>query len=1145
MEITQLIKYLKQKTTSLIKNEDWEGLFKILDEEPQQLLFFARIIEQQYQKSKILENEIYEPIIYNNPSVNDGPTYYRFIKGIEFILKLIRRSREDFTTNFREFLCDNLYKKLKQGFGYSSTLDLFYDVFNSEILKAHKNQLLKFPHILEKVIKDYPRDIIDLYPEIICKKQYRLAHLLILEDPNLLKKYSKESEVLVSNIVLYEKQYTHILDLLTQYNPKLIEQLEKNRTSLKALYLEKLINSDRDSIDLNWFRNNGNIFRYTLYLYTDKELLSIIKKIVELGFIYEYNNNDINWTHMVLLEIAWLRKAKLFETSIKDLVKLNHLQVVQSYFFQLPERIKSSQNFIINDLGWFSIDLLCNRLEFFNIPDPVKFFKSIIEKDNSRIGNVIQIFFQNYEQCILEFKKVLLNFLKNIIERDNYHDDSKYYFIGNILTNIYYYYPNYKLEVDIDLINSIYTILLSKPLIAEHIHYEFVVRENFSKLNLDIQRDFIKQIIKNRCLPCIEYYIGKNIDIFCDNLDIILSYVPEENHDSDYFIRPLEYIIRKKHSNKKIRDQILERIGELAPTPRKAELFLLLHMIDDSLKVYYDLMQNSNTISKLIIKNLDYNLANIENLIDKGEKLDIYDIKEELRTLETEFNDFNSNRNGKLDFILKKTAIEARICLYEAFQALGEFDYKNSRKIFKKTEILYRDLSKIETDSNLNSKIFKLNSKICYIFRRKIRSIKNFLKKGDIERANKLISDSFSNLGSNDVSDIQIERHIKNILKIIINPKTSVIAQFKSEIPLDLCTTAPKVINKKLLDQNKNVLIEWDGGNNILEINSIVLSEDLRKLYLDISFKDKSKKYHFIPKILHRPFITEESSIKEIINRPGMISYELWLSSKKFLGEDSISIILTEKNICAAQIHIVLPIISIKKDLDKTSFYGDFSPPTGIEETLPGYANPIAYEGHDYPYNKLESRRFEELLYHIFDEKIKAGEFEEKYDKAHLMPGVGEQGRDVSLTFKGVNRGLVQCKKNNNNLNKGSVAKEIIKFILYSIKDKSLIPDITNFTYYIATSKGYSNNAIKLLSDFKKEIIKDKNLRKWTEKVIRTFKRLKGLKFDEIEQDLVEKLSKLEVKYFIPQDIEKFLIKYQDIVSMFFRVRILDKNFIK
>ena len=27
------------------------------------------------------------------------------------------------------------------------------------------------------------------------------------------------------------------------------------------------------------------------------------------------------------------------------------------------------------------------------------------------------------------------------------------------------------------------------------------------------------------------------------------------------------------------------------------------------------------------------------------------------------------------------------------------------------------------------------------------------------------------------------------------------------------------------------------------------------------------------------------------------------------------------------------------------------------------------------------------------------------------MPGVGEKGRDVKLTFKGINRGLVQCKK--------------------------------------------------------------------------------------------------------------------------------------
>ncbi len=169
-------------------------------------------------------------------------------------------------------------------------------------------------------------------------------------------------------------------------------------------------------------------------------------------------------------------------------------------------------------------------------------------------------------------------------------------------------------------------------------------------------------------------------------------------------------------------------------------------------------------------------------------------------------------------------------------------------------------------------------------------------------------------------------------------------------------------------------------------------------------------------------------------------------------------------------------------------------------------------------------------------------EFKNKFNKAHLMPGVGEKGRDVKLTFKGINRGLVQCKKYKKRLTKPEIAKEIIKFILYSIKDEALIPDILNFTYYIATSTGYSSKAIDLLQDFNNEIVKEEDLKKWTERVIKNTKSIISFEYDEIKPEFLEKISKLEVKYINPEDLERLLNKYQGIVPIFFKIKILEKK---
>lgn len=195
-----------------------------------------------------------------------------------------------------------------------------------------------------------------------------------------------------------------------------------------------------------------------------------------------------------------------------------------------------------------------------------------------------------------------------------------------------------------------------------------------------------------------------------------------------------------------------------------------------------------------------------------------------------------------------------------------------------------------------------------------------------------------------------------------------------------------------------------------------------------------------------------------------------------------------------------------------------------IEGELKEFEKPIKYEGKDYPYNSLDHRLFEILIYLIYEEEIKAGEYNGKYDKAHLMQAVGERGRDVLLTYKEKYHGVIQCKNHKERLDKGIIASEIIKFVLYYLKDRDLISDLNRFTYYLIAPNGFSEPGLELLIKFNRIIIKEENLRNWTEKVIRKYLSIRDLNYEAIQNEFIDILKNLKVEYKTAPDIYK--IKY-------------------
>ena len=204
-------------------------------------------------------------------------------------------------------------------------------------------------------------------------------------------------------------------------------------------------------------------------------------------------------------------------------------------------------------------------------------------------------------------------------------------------------------------------------------------------------------------------------------------------------------------------------------------------------------------------------------------------------------------------------------------------------------------------------------------------------------------------------------------------------------------------------------------------------------------------------------------------------------------------------------------------------------------------SKPMALANQPFLYNSVTSdRRFEELIYSIYKKKIEHDSvFAATYDQIKLMQGVGESGRDCVLYQNGTVNAAIQCKKYANRISKPECVKEIIKFVLFSILDSTLLPDPKNFTYYFVASADFSGPASALLDNWGAEITSEADLQLWTEEVIKKYKSFSAIDYATIKGELSKTLSALTVKRVVPHDLDLELNKpyCSDIITLFFEVK--------
>jgi hypothetical protein len=191
------------------------------------------------------------------------------------------------------------------------------------------------------------------------------------------------------------------------------------------------------------------------------------------------------------------------------------------------------------------------------------------------------------------------------------------------------------------------------------------------------------------------------------------------------------------------------------------------------------------------------------------------------------------------------------------------------------------------------------------------------------------------------------------------------------------------------------------------------------------------------------------------------------------------------------------------------------------------------------PFSELGDREFELLSYLLVKEEIDESKLS-NITSISLMQGVSERGRDCVFYNHGNVSGLIQCKKYAARLSRPQSIKEMLKFILFSTLDNTLLPDPDNFEYKLYVSNDFTEPTLSLINSYSKEIdkeIDDGNIDKYIEEVVNDYESFSCYKDNLPLGNVKALLKKIKLTSSNATDLSSRVYRYDNLLSMFFNVK--------
>ncbi len=191
------------------------------------------------------------------------------------------------------------------------------------------------------------------------------------------------------------------------------------------------------------------------------------------------------------------------------------------------------------------------------------------------------------------------------------------------------------------------------------------------------------------------------------------------------------------------------------------------------------------------------------------------------------------------------------------------------------------------------------------------------------------------------------------------------------------------------------------------------------------------------------------------------------------------------------------------------------------------------------PFSELGDREFELLSYLLVQEEINQSKHV-NINSIALMQGVSERGRDCVLYNQGKVAGLIQCKKYTGRLTKPQVLKEIIKFLLFTTLDDSLLPDPGNFEYKLYVSNDLAEPAITLIKEYSAKIseaIGDGTVDQYVTQITNEYESFANYKENTPSDAIKSLLRKIKVSYSNATELSARIYSNEKLLSLFFNVK--------
>ncbi len=902
---SQLLQNYNGFIKNLIIEGNWAKLINILKDSPFIFSNFSDLI------INTLRNKKYEPIEDNKI----------FHITYVFLLHLLKSKAISIKENDENLFFEFLKECLAEINFNDQHLDLFIQVFGNFIIQKDFKSVLKNQNALNKLVIIWSNHLINHFPKLVEIKQFSLAYSLIKSNPVIVKTYPSLSLEVIKQSAYQFSETKKIRMTLEQHNPDLVDQFEKIRDTKKQEFCKNLSKCEKFNSHFEWFKihNNSNYFSANTDLFSDSEIIKIIKKLVSLNIPLNYQDSvNCGWINWILLEIVWKDKGYNLKNYIEELINLQYYQVVTSYFNKYPQEINNHSMDILskirsNDL----LELIENYFQFFNIENPEKLFEIIIQ--NEDIGNAFSKLVRKFQDKKDKFIELIKSHIDKFDLTKSYEENFDIYRIVDVLVSDAWR-PLPKPEFPPTYIEEKLTQYLSNVKNADFFNTSssLSLTRNFHLFTPEFQKRIVELSSKMHRFSFFIALAKNNLRSFMKLFDDIINLEPKDEVDLRMYI----YILKLYITNAKKQDiinKIVDRLQKLENNYEKAQLLSYLGNKTQSLQILGELLEKEEYFLQLLFIYADYILEYIRVNIEGLNRIDIEEHIENIMSLKNEYHKHNLRRDRSIKFNFK---IEFQIgylkfLLGQSF--FSESDFNEAYKQFKESEEIFYELKNVKPLPEEEKEELEMYFQVVRNFKLLTKQIPSD-RAVDIEAINLNLKKKISMIEKKfKVENLKITRFLKNLKHFQIDSENNMkLVIF--ERPATFCPLPKRIkISKLCLIQNElegvpDIVYQWDSHNNSIFPYSEIFIDNIWKTYqLTIEYQEKIDPLDFNIEFKKSKIIKDEKEPIKGSKDKLIINFDI-IAKEEFEAIKKIEIKIQESHLCEVQSILILPVIYKSKE---------------------------------------------------------------------------------------------------------------------------------------------------------------------------------------------------------------------------------------